>query len=327
MAPVLRRAGLALAGAVVLAPTPAAARLLLEDRGAEVRLEQAMDCGQPVRVQVITERADLFAPGGERLQGLVDAARAMLGYECRALPEIRVTGALRGESSPRWAGTAGAATDWRLEPDAHHASSAWVPPWRTGEPTPPPATPPPAAPPPAARAPAPARSGFAVRGLGTGMTPDTALARAREQFDVAPRYDASRRELLADLGGCDIDATRPRAGQLCMRTLFTEGREPRSYRVHYAQVVDRDQGEAIAAQLRERFGAPAVDEEHRGTAWLRGGEPDRRLAWGVPTRGAEGEARHELEADIRVEEGVTVLTLDLIDAGLAADKPRYQVRF
>jgi hypothetical protein len=317
MAPVLRGAGPVLAGAMVLAPANATARLLLEDQGAEVHLERVMDCGEPASVQVIAERVDLFAPGSERLQGLVDAARAMLGYECRALPEIQVSASLRGESHPRWAGTAGAATGWQLEPDARYASSGWVPPWQGGQPAPVPAAPPPA----------PARSGFVVRGVGTGMTPDAALARAREQFDVAPRYDASRRELRAERGGCDVDASRPRAGQLCMRTLFTEGRDPLSYQVHYAQVVDRDQGEAVAAQLRERFGAPAVDEERRGSAWLRGGAPDRRLAWGASTRGPEGEARHELEADIRVVDGMTVLTLDLIDAGLVADEPRYQVRF
>ena len=92
-------------------------------------------------------------------------------------------------------------------------------------------------------------------------------------------------------------------------------------------MVDRDQGEAIAAQLRQRFGNPVVDEQLRSTNWLQGGAPDRRLAWGAATRGPEGEQRHELEASIRVDPGVTVFTLDLVDPGLSSAAPRYQVQF
>ncbi len=311
------------AAAAVLA-APADARLLLEDRGAEVRLERPLVCGQPAEVRVTAERPELFDAGNPRLQGLLDAARAMLGYECRELDEIRVTGSLRGDTGARFAAVAGEATGWRVQPE--RGSAAWSPP----------AAPTPAAPPPVASAPAPAGSAFTVRGLGTGMTPDAAMREARTGFDAAPSYDRARRELAVERDGCALEpGSRPRAGQVCLKAAFTEGRDPRSYRVRYAQVVDRDQAEAIAAQLRDRFGAPAVDEERRGTAWLQGGAPERHLAWGAATAGEDGRPRRELEADIRVESGVTVLTLDLLDAGGGAtagvapggDRPRYEVKF
>jgi len=312
----------ALAPALLLAaaaalPAPAAARLLLEDRGTEVHLDRPLVCGQPAAVRIAADRPDLFDAGNPRLQGLLDATRAMLGYECRDLREIRVTGGLRGETRERYAGMAGDATGWRLQPDRGYVASA-----------------PSAAAPPAPAA--PAGSAFTVRGLATGMTPDAAMREARTGFDAAPRYDAARRELAVERDGCALEpGSRPRAGQVCLKAHFTEGRDPRSYRLRYAQVVDRDQAEPIAAQLRERFGAPAVDEERRGSAWLQGGAPERHLGWGAQTAADDGRPRRELEADIRVEGGVTVLTLDLLDAGGGAassgaatgDRPRYEVKF
>jgi len=319
----LRAPALLLAAAAAAAPAPAVARLLLEDQGAEVSLERALVCGQPASVRVTADQPALLSAGNPRLQGLVDAARAVLGYECREIAEMRVSGVLRGDSREYFSGVAGAATGWRLQAQRDYA--AWTPPTAPAAAVPAPGAP---------AAAVPAESGFSVRGLRTGMTPDTALREARTGFDATPRYDPARRELVVEREGCALETgAQPRAGQVCLKAAFTGGNDPRSYHLRFAQVVDKDRAEAIAAQLRERFGAPAADEERRGSAWLQGGAPERHLAWGAQATGVDGQPRRELEADIRVERGVTVLTLDLFAptpaAGPAAggDRPRYEVKF
>jgi hypothetical protein len=98
----------------------------------------------------------------------------------------------------------------------------------------------------------------------------------------------------------------------------------------YGQTVDRDQAAVTADQLRQRFGAPVVDEQRQSENWLRGSGPERHLAWGRELTTANGERRHEMEARIRVEGTTTVLELDLVDPALstqATQAPRYQVRF
>ena len=317
------RAAAFLSVTAALSAAPAAsARVLLVDDGVTVSMDRDLRCGQPVEVEISADRAELFAAGSSRLQGLVDATRAMLGYECRQIPEIRVNGTLRGHRDRRYEGIASAASDWRLVGSGAYAAAS--PPAGGSQNLP--WSPPPPAPrsEPAAPASAPPASGagrYSVRDLTTGMSVDASMDQARRSFDTAPQYDARRRELTVVRGQCDVSAeARPKAGWVCLKSQFTGDTDPRSYRLSYAQVVDRDQGDAIAAQLRQRFGEPTVDEQERSASWLQGGAPDRRLAWGRV-------ARHELEARVRVDQGVTVLTLDLVDMGLLAEEPRYQVRF
>lgn len=313
----MRRAA-AVAGSLALllgAVSPVQARLLLEDAGVQVSTPDDQRCGAPVPVEITSDGPDLFVAGSPRLQALMDATRAMLGFECRTVPELRVTGRLRGMSQVSYEGSASAATQWRLE-----ASRALRGPAVSGIGTGATAR--------AAPAPAPIASRWSIRELSTGMTVNTAMAAARRGFDVAPTYDASKRELAVVSGGCEMgEGTRPRAGLACMRTWFTDGNDPRAYRVNYGQTVDQDQVATTAAQLRQRFGTPVVDEERRPENWFRGSAPERHLAWGAELPAADGQIRRELEARIRLEGGTTVILMDLMDASLATQAPRYQVRF
>jgi hypothetical protein len=303
-----RLAALAAALLAVGAASPAGARLLLQDQEVQVSMPGELRCGEPARIEVVSPYPDLFVGDSPRLQALLDATRAMLGYECRDIPEIEVTGRVQGSLQDRYQGSASDATRWRLASRGGFAA------------TPAPAPPPAPAPRAAAR--------YSIRDVSTGMTPDDALRQARLSFDVEPSYDAKRREMAVMRGSCQIaESATPRPGWLCMRTLFTAGNDPRAYRVNYAQVVDQDQAEAIASQLERRFGQPVVDEQLRTSNWLRGGSPERHLAWGSATDGADGQRRHELEARIRVDGGATVLTLDLVDPGLSSEAPRFQVQF
>ena len=292
--------------------SPAHARLLMEDAGVQISAPDEQRCGTPVALEVTAESPELFVAGSPKLQALLDASRAMLGFECRTIPELRVTGRLRGMAQVSYEGSASAATRWRLEASrtlrGQQGAAAPAVGWSA--------------------APQPAASRWSIRELTTGMSVNAAMAGARRGFDVAPSYDSRKRELSVVSGGCEMDeGTRPKPGLVCMKTYFTDGAEPRSYRLSYGQTVDRDQLAVTADQLRQRFGAPAVDEERRSENWLRGSPPERHLAWGAEVITADGQRRREMEARIRLDGTTTVLLLDLVDASLAAQAPRYQVRF
>lgn len=300
-------------GLALVAISPAQARLLVEDTGVQISAPDDQRCGAPVPLEVSSDSPDLFVAGNPRLQGLLDASRAMLGFECRTIPELRVTGRLRGMSQVSYEGTASAATRWRLEssralraPPGGSSSTGNV----------------------SAPVSQSSASRWSIRDLTTGMSVNAAMANAQRSFDVAPSYDPRKRELAVVSGGCEMgEGSRPKPGLVCMRTLFTDGNNPRSYRLSYGQTVDQDQVRITADQLRQRFGTPVVDEERRSANWSRGSTPERHLAWGDALTGPDGERRHEMEASIRVEGSTTVLTLDLVDPDLATQAPRYQVRF
>jgi hypothetical protein len=299
----------ALGAAALVAASPVQARLLMEDTGVQISTPDDQRCGTPVALEVASDSPDLFVAGSPRLQGLLDASRAMLGFECRTVPEIRVTGRLRGMSQVSYEGSASAATRWRLE--ATRALRA--PPGGS-----------------AVSAPA-AQSGtsrWSIRDLSTGMSVNAAMASAKSSFDAEPAYDSRKRELAVVSGGCEMgQGSQPKPGLVCLRAWFTDGIDPRSYRLSYGQTVDQDQATVTAEQLRQRFGMPVVDEQRRSENWLRGSGPERHLAWGRELVTADGERRHEMEARIRVEGTTTVLELDLVDPALATQAPRYQVRF
>lgn len=300
-------------GVALVAASPAQARLLMEDDGVQISTPDDQRCGTPVALEVSSESPDLFVAGSPRLQGLLDASRAVLGFECRTIPELRVTGRLRGMSQVSYEGTASAATRWRLE----SSRALRAPPGGSSA---------------AGNVSAPvAQSGasrWSIRDLTTGMSVNAAMANAQRSFDAAPSYDPRKRELAVVSGGCEMgEGSRPKPGLVCMRTYFTDGADPRSYRLSYGQTVDQDQAQVTADQLRQRFGTPVVDEERRSENWLRGSTPERHLAWGAALTDSDGGRRHEMEARIRVEGTTTVLMLDLVDPVLATQAPRYQVRF
>lgn len=300
-----------LGAAALVAVVPVQARLLMEDTGVQISTPDDQRCGTPVALEVSSDSPDLLIAGSPRLQGLLDASRAMLAFECRAIPEIRVTGRLRGMSQVSYEGSASAATRWRLEPTRALRAPAGGSSMST----------------PTAAAPSGAAR-WSIRDLSTGMSVNAAMASANRSFDVAPAYDARKRELAVISGGCEMgEGSRPKAGLVCMRAWFTDGTDPRSYRLSYGQTVDQDQAAVTADQLRQRFGAPVIDEQRGSADWLRGGGPERHLAWGRELVTADGERRHEMEARIRVQGTVTVLELDLVDPALATQAPRYQVRF
>lgn len=157
----------ALAGVALAAPALAQARLLIDADDLRVSLEPPLRCAGTTHLEVEARRPDLLDGTSPRLQAVVDAARAVLAYECGAAPALEVTGRLRGLSSVSYRARADALDDWRLVP-----SQTALPTASENAAAPQPA--PPAVPQPR----------YQVRSLTTGMTLDEALARSREAFDA-----------------------------------------------------------------------------------------------------------------------------------------------
>ena len=286
------------ASACLVLPGVAAARLLVDADGLRVKTEQAIQCASAATLRMDADHPDLLALGSSRVQGVFDAARAMLSFECRDIPEITVIGRLNGLSEVSWRATASAHTGWML--DQGRDSSAAVPMAIEGR--------------------------FKIRTLTTGIGVAEAMQRARQAFPGAPTYDSRRRELEVVDGQCDaVAGSDPRPGWTCLRAGFTDAAEPRLYRMQYSQVVDQDQSTILRNQLIERYGAPVLDRQV-----TEDGDAVSLLEWGDPVVDSIDQVppnRHEMQARIRLIPGGTVVNLDLLDSELGRRLPRYQARF
>ena len=260
----------ALAGGAQAAP-----RVLLESPDADVRMEKDLRCGRDAEVTVIARDPELLSGGSPRMQSLLDATRAVLGFECRNIAGIVVSGRLDGIGEDAYQAFAGPENGWRLDASrtvqvsalgqrsGASSSGGGYSEWTA---------------PASQQQAAGGSNAFAVRELQRGMGVDEALAAARQSFSA----------------GSDGDE--------------------RLERLVFGQVVDQDQSAAIRDALERRYGPPAsATQPDPGTT---------RLAWGRTVPG-DGD-RRELEAQIEVREGTTVLVIELASA---TEQPRFQADF
>ena len=87
---------LAAALAALSSSVQAAPRVLLESPDAEVRMDTDLRCGRDAEVTVLARDPQLLSAGSPRMQSLMDATRAVLGFECRNIAGIVVSGRLAG---------------------------------------------------------------------------------------------------------------------------------------------------------------------------------------------------------------------------------------
>lgn len=308
----------ALAGTLALPASALAApgRVLLEGNGVRVTLAQPFRCGTRAELAVSASDPTLFAADSPRLQATVDAARAMLGFECRDIRGISVTGHLAGQEGQgrrAYYGTAGPEVGWQLHAEQSIQLSG-------GESGP--------------AAPAPVTAGYRIADLSTGMDVRQALDATRRSFRGEPVYDRHDHVLRAAEGDCGAgfdwgrNPDAGRAGWRCLVAHFTRGRPGRLYQLRFVQVVDRNQAQAVGDTLVQRFGRPAFRHtKHAAGGWYNQGDGDvTTMGWGEPI-GAEN--HRPLQARIEVRTNRTVLVLTLLDPALdpRTAKPRYQVNF
>ena len=309
-----RRSPHLLVAVALMAASPLAAaapRLLLVAPQVEVRMDDELRCHRGAEVSIVAQDPLLFTGDSPRMQSLIDATRAVLGYECRNLAGISVNGYLAGLDGTRYKAVAGPEDDWWLQASQTMAVSSS-------------SSPAPVAPgwPSQAESPAPAvgAGDFVVRDLHRGMRLDEAVEALRGSFAGEPRYEQPRRVLSVVEGGCPIAGETlrrhvpPRAGDACLEAKFSaDGRELLEH-LNYGQVVDMDQSVVIRAALQQRYGQPVKTWRLDPTS--------TRMAWGRLLPGQL--ERYELEALINVGEATTVLVVQLSGG---QNQAVYQVNF
>ena len=324
----MRAAPILLAGLALAFAAPAAAeRLLVRHDRVSIHEARATPCGQPVKLTARAASAAVYAGNDPALASAVDAARAMLLFECRSLGDLEIAGHVGNGTEAVYRATAPADQGWPLvaatapQPQAAAAAPAGTPAATDADPRP--------------------ASVFEVAGLRTGMTLDQAREAARRALGTSGSYDAARRTLQAAEGGCGfgVPGEVPKAGWRCLQAVFSAGDRPVLTRLTLTQAVDQDQRAQAADGLVGRYGPPAVSRDLDRQLLVAGGSraiPLRLLAWGRPVGGGgierapewPGEAR-ALEAEILVRDGLTIVALRLSEAGEAAPaaRPQHQVKF
>jgi hypothetical protein len=304
---------LSLAAAGVVAHGDAlAARVLVEQTDITVTTGDQNRCGEPVEVKVRATRPAVYQREATELQRIIDAVRAQLGFECRAIPAIAVSGTLAGMNEEMYYAVAEPRTDWRLIAQRSLRTQ-------------PPATPVSAAPPVPTPQPAPTAT-YLIAGLSVGMSVEEAMVAVKSNLGVDGRYNANRQQLQVRERGCPVDynwserRTEPVPGWRCLDASFAAGgNDPWLTEARLAQVVDRDQRNVIIETLISRYGPPAMQYN----------TPSRsRLAWGtrIDSRNLPDhhtDADWPLSADIDASSARTILLLRLA----AATSPPYQFRF
>lgn len=310
--------GLLLAAAAL--PAVASPRLLVESSAVKVFLERDLRCGHQAQLRVESQDPAVFSGHSARLQAAVDAARAVLGFECRDIPELAVSGEISGLGGESYFALENGQSDWKLKPTrttsvaplasagGGHSSTAGQavggPAGANGQKAEPSGS-------------SADGQGFVVRGLQLGLDVGEAQAALGHEFKSAAHYDASKHVLSVVDGGCAIagDVLKrslwPGPGDSCLEAHF-ENRE--LVELRYAQIVDQDQAAAIEQALVRRYGEPASKEKSAD-----GGV---QLAWGAPLPGDA--QQRELEADVSVHRGSTLLVLRL---QTPKEEPRYHATF
>ena len=295
-------AGLALVLSLGLAAPVWADRLLLESSAGSVILLGAHACAEPVNLAVAASDPAVFEGDSPALQSLVDAARAMLAYECPDLREIEVQGRLSGLSTNVYRGVASRDSQWRL--DSLESIRAEAAEQATYEADPEPA-------------PAP---GFRVVGLGLGMSQAVAAAAIREGFRGEPGYDEAKHRLTFYDGGCpegydaSLGGPEARAGWVCLKADFADAGMGGLQALDLVQVIGGTDTASIADALGEKFGPPTdrwTETEREGGLFGDSREVEH-LTWGEALAPAADAAHptRELHAQVHAaKDGVVVRVL------------------
>ncbi len=218
-----------------------AKRLLVQDHAASVYLEQNTNCGAPVQIRVNSNNADVFSGDSIELQRYTDVARALMGFECGDVFEVKVDGYLNGIIDPLFSGVANASTGWLLQVnqsialDGGAASQDLIEQSSTQPASP---TEPATYPDVTINEPrednvltneqygasvyqdtttddasieqhaddrSMQKDSYSVAGLRLGMRLDTAVRSVGDVFKESPRYDSANRLLTVEEGGCYAD--------------------------------------------------------------------------------------------------------------------------
>jgi len=305
----MRPLALLLGGALACAAAGASAeRLLVRAEGLSVHEAAPAACGAPVDLVVRGADSATFADDSPAFASAIDAARAMLLFECRSLGDIRVSGRLAARPDEEvYRGIAPASDGWRV-------ASAFAAPPRAG-------------------APAVVVSPMDVKvaGLALGMPLEDVRRVLARDFGDLGRFDESRRSLRAEQGGCrfDFSAGPPQAGWRCLDAGFSEGQPPALILLTLIQAVDGDQTADVVRQLEQRYGRPTAKQEQRRRQVFAGILPEALpvtgLGWGPEAAAGSGVRQYPLEAEVMVRDGVTVVALRLVDSASAV--PSHRVRF
>lgn len=300
--------------------TEASARVLLEDDGLAVRIADGSRCSRSVDMTVVAEQPALFERGSDRLQRVVDAAHAVLAFECPEVREIRVRGVLRGLSGAMFEGTAAAARDWRIEAERtigaeQVAAAGGAPDLVEGSS-------------------AKGAGAFSVAGLELGMTVDDARQAIRESFGVEPDYDIRAGVMTMRAGGCpqgfDPAAMHPRpeAGWKCLQALFTDRRVAILRNIQLVQTVEAGRTEPVVDALTQRYGHPSSRVSGAGAGAPPGLSRDGvLLAWGH--EGAGTMAGQALRATVEPVGSTVVVTVALAEPaqqGLPEEAPTLDLK-
>lgn len=297
-----------LAAALVVHPLTAnAERLLFDNPDYIVTTAGEQRCGQPVTIALETGNPDLLE-SESKLQGVVDATRAVLAYECPTVGEIEMLGHLRGIADPVFRGIAHSESGWQLETRQSFDARAEGESWRDERPE------------------NAAPDNFNVANLTAGMVVEEARSTVSETFGVEPSYDNREGTLSMRKGGCREDydwaalSPPPDAGWKCLRAWFTDERMERLYLVELIQVVEGRQVASIETFLSDQFGEPVHRSRSDGQeGWWQDEPSPRTLAWGevVDTTpvsdGDEQASRYTLQARVVPLNDVTVLVVTLYE--------------
>lgn len=285
-------------------------RLLFDNPDYEIFVAQNYYCDEPVRLTVRSDDPDLFEAGSTELQRIVDAAQAVLAFECPDVRGVEIEGRLAGLDEPVYFGIAGPQSSWTLESKQSIQSEEY------GEYQPPADD--------GARASATGTHGFTVANLAAGMSVDEARATVADTFAVEPDYDVDQGILTMEAGGCPADydwtalSPNPEPGWKCLQAWFTDQRLARLYLLDLVQVIESDDPRAVEQHLIERFGEPV----HRGTrerehAWWQEKHTIYILGWGeiVESAAAAGDGEstdiYSLQAQVLPIGGATIVTVTL----------------
>lgn len=318
---------LAVIGVVVMAANAHAAgeRLLFDNFDYDVLVAEDYYCDQPVKLTVLSADPEMFEADSPELQRIVDAAQAVLAFECPIVHGVELEGRLAGLDEPVYFGVAGPGSSWELAAkQSIHSEEyeAYQAPIGHGE-----------------YESADRPHGFTVASLSAGMSVDEARAAAADTFGIEPEYDVENGILTLQSGGCPADydwevlSPSPEPGWKCLQAWFTDQRLSRLYLLDLLQVVEFEDPEAVEQYLIDRFGEPA----YRGTrkqdrAWWQDKQAIYTMGWGevVETGDAVGGEQTEiynLQAQVLSIKDATMVKVTLYEPGLqpqraTGDDPR-----
>jgi len=285
---------------LILAPVAsmAADRLLAQGPGYSVIHNYAETCGQVSAITIRSQDYDFFTDDPPELQHILDAARAMLEYQCGEVEAIGVTGELTGLRGPMYTATARRSDDWMLVADrlvretrATEYKTEGSPSFLTED-----------------------MPNYTVANLATGMSVQQAEQAMRDTFGSAPRYDAEQGLMTLQLNGCPADfdksSRNPGSDWKCVKAWFSDQRVPTLERLQLVQVVGDTNLDALETALLERFGTPHTRHAPGGDNWWTDGMETVQMLWGEESSADTNTQQLEATLTRRDEMIVTIIELD-----------------